>query len=349
MLSSKTQQYLPHFIAPEANNEKIYLVAGDLGGTKTNLAICSVVNGQLDMIRDAKFASKEHANFAELIKTFIAESPETPPQRICIGVAGPVVDGEVELTNLSRSLSESDISQATGVQSVSLINDLEATAYGLATLSASHLTTLHAGEKNVSGNMAIIAPGTGLGMAGVYWDGQFHHPFPTEGGHTDFTPRTDQDILLMRYLQEKYEIVSAERVISGPGLKDIYEFLRDIKGMDEPYALRTAIAAGDAAAEISKGAIESNIPICNKTMELFVRYLARESCNLVLKLKATGGLFLGGGIPPRISSLLQTGEFYHHYMQSDRMAALLSSVPIHIVANDKAALWGAAYYAALMK
>jgi glucokinase len=132
-------------------------------------------------------------------------------------------------------------------------------------------------------------------------------------------------------------------------LKDIYEFLRDIKGMDEPYALRTAIAGGDAAAEISKGAMMNNIPICIKTMEMFVRYLARESCNLVLKLKSTGGLFLGGGIPPRISKLLETGEFYHHYMQSDRMATLLNSVPIHIVADDKTALWGAAYYAAMMK
>lgn len=349
MQISEMQQYLPHFVTPEAKNEKIYLVAGDLGGTKTNLAICSVVNGELDMIRDEKFASKDHENFAELIREFIAESPETPPQRICIGVAGPVVDGEVDLTNLSRSLSEADIRKGTGVQSVALINDLEATAYGLATLSASHLTTIHTGEKNAAGNMAIIAPGTGLGMAGIYWDGKLHHPFPTEGGHTDFAPRTDLDILLMRYLQDKYEIVSAERVISGPGLKDIFEFLRDVKGLEEPYALRTAIANGDAAAEISKGAIEADIPICNKTMELFVRYLARESSNLVLKLKATGGLFLGGGIPPRISQLLQTGEFYHHYMQSDRMAELLSSVPIHIVANDKAALWGAAYYATLMK
>ncbi|RFS19065.1 glucokinase [Chitinophaga silvatica] len=349
MQTTKQQQILPQFTALPTSNEKIYILAGDLGGTKTNLAICSLVSGKLDMIREEKFASKDHEDFAELIKDFINESPETPPQRICIGVAGPVVAGQVELTNLSRALRVSDIQQLTGVNRVALINDLEATAYGLATLSPSHLNTLHLGEAGITGNMAIIAPGTGLGMAGLYWDGKLHHPFSTEGGHTDFAPRTDLDILLLRYLQEKYEIVSAERVISGPGLRDIFEFLRDIKGMDEPYALRTAMAAGDPAAEISKGAIENKIPICVKAMDLFVRYLARESCNLVLKLKATGGLFLGGGIPPRISKLLETGEFYHHYMQSDRMASLLNSVPIHVVAEDKAALWGAAYYAGLME
>lgn len=350
MQTLKKQHYLPQFIAPtHSGDTKTYLLAGDLGGTKTNLALFSTVDGELDMIREQKYASRDYANFSEIIQHFISESRDTPPQRICIGVAGPVVKGKVELTNLSRELSEDEIRQSTGITAVALINDLEATAYGLATLAPQQLTTLHRGASEHTGNIAIIAPGTGLGMAGLYWDGEHHHPFPTEGGHTDFAPRTDLDILLLRYLQEKYDVVSWERVISGPGLYDIYQFLRDIKGMEEPAELRAAMNAGDPSAEISKAAIAGRIPVCVKTMELFVRYLARESCNLVLKMKATGGLFLGGGIPPKIAVLLETGEFYHHYMQGDRMAELLASVPIHIVNNDKSALWGAAFYAGLLK
>lgn len=350
MQTLKKQSYLPHFREPEQGGDtKTWLLAGDLGGTKTNLALFSSLNGELDMIREEKYASRDYQNFSEMFKHFLSESSDTPPNRICIGVAGPVVRGKVELTNLSRELSEDEIRQNTGINTVALINDLEATAYGLATLSPHQLTTLHRGAADHTGNMAIIAPGTGLGMAGLYWDGKNHHPFPTEGGHTDFAPRTDLDILLLRYLQEKYEVVSWERLISGPGINDIYVFLRDIKGMEEPTELRAVMDAGDPSAEISKAAMAGKVPICIKTMELFVRYLARESCNLVLKMKATGGLFLGGGIPPKIASLLETGEFYHHYMQGDRMAELLASVPIHIVNNDKSALWGAAFYAGLLK
>lgn len=350
MQTMKKQHYLPRFMMPVSDNGvKTYLLAGDLGGTKTNLALFSSVDGELDLIREQRYVSRDYASFSDIIQHFIGESRDTPPQRICIGVAGPVVKGKVELTNLSRELSEDEIRQTTGINAVALINDLEATAYGLATLSPQQLTTLHRGAAEHTGNIAIIAPGTGLGMAGMYWDGKYHHPFPTEGGHTDFAPRTDLDILLLRYLQEKYDIVSWERLVSGPGIYDIYQFLRDIKGMDEPVELRATMNAGDPSAAISKGAIEQKIPVCVKTMELFVRYLARESCNLVLKMKATGGLFLGGGIPPKIAVLLETGEFYHHYMQGDRMAELLASVPIHIVNNDKSALWGAAFYAGLLK
>ncbi|WP_143306845.1 glucokinase [Chitinophaga vietnamensis] len=342
----KKQHYLPQFATtPPEEGKTIYLLAGDLGGTKTNLALFSSLDGALDVVRQDTYASREYASFSEIIQHFIAQGKDTPPQRICIGVAGPVVNGKVELTNLSRELSVDEIRQGTGIRSVALINDLEATAYGLATLSPQQLTTLHRGAADHRGNAAIIAPGTGLGMAGMYWDGQYHHPFPTEGGHTDFAPRTELDIQLLKYLQEKYEVASWERVISGPGIYDIYMFLRDVRGMEEPEAMRTAIQTGDASAAISKAALAKEVTICIKTMELFVRYLARESANLVLKMKATGGLFLGGGIPPKIAPLLETGDFYHHYLQGDRMAELLASVPIHLVNNDKSALWGAAFYA----
>ncbi|WP_291910340.1 glucokinase [Chitinophaga sp. CB10] len=345
----KKQQYLPAFPEADHTTEKIYLLAGDLGGTKTNLALYSAIDGELDIVREKTYVSRDYENITDMFVNFLAESRDTPVERICIGVAGPVFNGTVQLTNLSRELTTGEIRQATGVELVALINDLEATAYGLATLSPEHITTLHRGEGSRKGNMAIIAPGTGLGMAGLYWDGQHHHPFASEGGHSDFAARNDVDIKLLKYLQEKYEIASWERVISGPGIYDIYVFLRDVMGYEESSSLREAILKGDKSAVISKSALMADASITKKTMELFVRYLARVSADLALKYKSTGGIFLGGGIPPKIAPLLETGEFYNHYIQGDRMAELLSGVPIHIVNNDKAALWGAAYYAQLLK
>lgn len=345
----KKLQYLPTFQEAEHTHQRIYLLAGDLGGTKTNLALFSAVDGELDVVREQTYVSRDYTNITDMFTDFLEHSSDTPVQRICIGVAGPVFNGRVELTNLSRELTTEEIRQATGVTHAALINDLEATAYGLATLSPQQLTTLHRGSASHAGNMAIVAPGTGLGMAGLFWDGVSHHPFASEGGHSDFAARNDADIRLLKYLQEKYEIVSWERVVSGPGIRDIYSFLRDVEGYEESSTLRAALQQGDESAVISKSALTGEMGITKKTMELFVRYLGRVSADLAMKYKSTGGLFLGGGIPPKIAPLLETGDFYNHYIQGDRMAELLSSVPLHIVNNDKTALWGAAYYAQLLK
>ncbi|MFB6458031.1 glucokinase [Chitinophaga sp. Hz27] len=345
----KRLQYLPSFPQAATGMQRVYLLAGDIGGTKTNLALFMAEDGKLDVLREETYVSRDYANVTDMFVKFLSESNDRKVERICIGVAGPVFNGRVELTNLSRELTVDEIRQATGVQTVALINDLEATAYGLATLSPHELTTLHRGSGSHFGNMAIIAPGTGLGMAGLYWDGEYHHPFASEGGHTDFAVRTDLDIKLLKYLQEKYEIVSWERVISGPGIHDIYTFLRDAEGLEESSTLREAMQNGNPSAVISQSALAGDAGITKKTMELFVRYLARVSADLAMKYKSVGGLFLGGGIPPKIAGLLETGEFYNHYIQGDRMAELLASVPLHIVDNDKAALWGAAYYAQLLK
>lgn len=349
MQTVKNQTYLPRFTTHRHEGSgEVYVLAGDLGGTKTNLALFSATGETLKILQEHTYRSREYGSFTEIIQHFITQHPDTPPERICIGVAGPVIKGRVELTNLSRDLSEDEIRENTGLNQVALINDLEATAYGLATLSPDKLLTLHKGNAEHKGNMAIIAPGTGLGEAGLYWDGKAYHPFPTEGGHCDFAPRTDLDMELLKYLQEKYEVASWERLISGPGINNIYFFLRDVKGMDEPAWLAKAMEEKDTAAVISENGIGRKAPICIKTMELFVRYLGREASNLVLKMKATGGLFLGGGIPPKIAPLLENNDFYNHYLQSDRMVELLSAVPIHIINNDKTALWGAAYYGAGM-
>ncbi|GAA0563258.1 glucokinase [Chitinophaga japonensis] len=341
------QQFLPRFTRMNRASGKapLHVLAGDLGGTKTRLALFEAKDGSMEVIHEHIYRSRDYASFTEIIKDFIAQQPERPPQRICIGVAGPVIKGRVELTNLSKELTVTDIQTATGVEETMLINDLEATAYGLATIGEDSLLTLHRGEPETGGNMAIIAPGTGLGEAGMYWDGALYAPFATEGGHCDFAPRNELDMDLLQYLQEKYQIVSWERLVSGPGIYDTFRFLRDVRHMHVPDWLDQELLEKDPAAVISTNAIQQKVSICIKTMELFVRYLAREAANLVFKMKATGGLFLGGGIPPRIVPLLEDNNFYHHYLQGDRLIALLATVPIHVIINDKAALRGAAYYA----
>jgi glucokinase len=343
----KEQQFLPRFARMNRHSGKdaLYVLAGDLGGTKTRLALFEAAEGRMQLLEEKTYLSRDYNSFSNIIQEFIGLQPGKKPQRICIGVAGPVIKGKVELTNLSRELTVAEIQQATGVEETTLINDLEATAYGLATLNNDSLLTLHTGEPETGGNMAIIAPGTGLGEAGLFWDGALYAPFATEGGHCDFAPRNELDMELLEYLQEKYQIVSWERLVSGPGIYDTFKFLRDVRHMHVPDWLEQDLLEKDPAATISGNAIAQKVSICIKTMELFVRYLAREAANLVFKMKSTGGLFIGGGIPPRIINLLQNNDFYHHYLQGDRLIELLASVPLHVIINDKTAMWGAAYYA----
>jgi glucokinase len=327
-------------------DQTITVLAGDVGGTKTNLALYKATVNDVSLVLESSYHSHEYGSGVDILKVFLSENPGSKPDRICLGVAGPVLQGKVELTNLSWVLDSADISTATGVPHVSLINDLEATAFGLAGLHDDDFITIHQGSGNNTGNMAIIAPGTGLGEAGLYWDGSAYHPFPTEGGHADFSPRTALDWELCEYLEKKYEIVSWEKVIAGPGIHDIYRFLCDIKKRTEAEWLKEALEHEDPSALISESALEEKDPVCIETMQLFVRYLARESCNLVLKMKATAGLFLGGGIPPKISSLLQKNIFYNNFLDCDRMQHVVKKVPVKIILNNKTALLGAGYYGA---
>jgi glucokinase len=331
----------------ELQGKSIHVLAGDIGGTKTNLALYKAEANQIELITEATYRSNSYRSIIDIAKQFATEHPDQEkPDRICLGVAGPVLRGKVELTNLNWNMDASEIRQAAGVQEVALINDLEATAYGLAGLTSDDFITIHDGLVEVKGNMAIIAPGTGLGEAGLYWDGQCYHPFPTEGGHSDFSPRTKLDVKLLDWLAKKYGIVSWEKVIAGPAIFDIYQFLRDAKKRKEPEWLKEALHKNDPSATISQLALEEKNAACIETMQMYIRYLARETSNLVLKMKATGGLFLGGGIPPKISSLLQQNVFYHNYLDCDRMQHLLNKVPLKIIRNSKTALLGAAWYGA---
>ncbi len=320
----------------------ITILAGDVGGTKTNLALYRVNADGVLLLREARYASQEYKSLADIIIQFTGKEW---PNRICIAVAGPVTDGKVQLTNLSWSLDSRAMGTALKTPVV-FINDLEANSFGLAGLQANELAAIHSGNIKSSGNIAIIAPGTGLGEAGLYFDGKNFHPFATEGGHSDFSPRTEQDIDLFRYLQQQYGHVSWERVLSGPGIHAIFSFLTTVERKQIPEWLSEQLQDGDPTPVISNAAIHQREPVCLEAMQLFVRFLAMEAASLCLKIKATGGCYISGGIPPKILPLLQTGEWYKHFLDMGRMKPLLEKVPVYVVLNDKTALLGAAYYGA---
>ncbi|HWB27397.1 MAG TPA: glucokinase [Chitinophagaceae bacterium] len=320
------------------------VLAADVGGTKVNLAVYTIDStGKPVVVKSAQYHSASFTSFSAILHKFFAETGVEKPGSICAGVAGAIVNDAAELVNLPWGISKKEIVDASGVEKVALINDLEANAYGLALLSDDDIITLHKGEA-IPGNAAIIAPGTGLGEAGLFWDGGFYRPFATEGGHCDFAPRTDLDAELHTYLKKIHGIVSWEHVVSGPGIHSVYTFLRDIKKMEEPAWLKEEMQAEDASAAISEGAIQGKCDICIETMNLFVGYLARICTILALKMKATGGIFLGGGIPPKIVKLLQQDIFTETFLTCDRQQSLMNIIPIQVVMNDKTALLGAAYY-----
>jgi glucokinase len=277
---------------------------------------------------------------ADIVRKFIGTDPM--PDLVCIGVAGPVMDGNAKLTNLTWDVDQQRLEQELGVKKVALINDLEATAYGLAALEDKDVLSFP-GKNAAPGNIALIAPGTGLGEAGLYWDGAHYHPFATEGGHAGFGPREAIDLELFTHLRAQYEHISWERVVSGQGIMNIFQFLVEVK--KRPCA-DTLIAAAkeDGAAAVSQAALTAGDPTAREALDMFVRYLAIESANLVLKMKGTGGLYIGGGIPVAVLPLLQSGEWLNVFHKGGRMRPLLESVDVHIVLQAKTALFGAGWY-----
>lgn len=320
------------------------VLAGDLGATKMNLALYNISGAKMQQVVSKQYYCRQHQSMIEVVQGFMKETA-AKPANICIGVAGAVIDNKADLVNLGWEVDGNELKKVTGIPGVTLINDLEANAYGLACLGDDDYVMINAGEKH-PGNAAIIAPGTGLGEAGLFWDGQYFHPFATEGGHCDFSPRTELDFELTRYFSRNGGIPSWDRIISGPGIRGIYHFLRDEKGLEEPEWLQKEFSEEDMAAAISEAALEGSAAICIETMQLFVRYLARECSNLVLKMKSTGGLFISGGIPPKIEPLIRTKMFVDHYLDCDRQQELVGIVPVSLIKTDKAPLMGAAFYGA---
>lgn len=320
------------------------VLAADIGATKTDMALIRFEGKAFSILKENRFHTKDFTDAGQMIADFSAEGKV--PDVISLGVAGPVQHGKVTITNLSREIDGKEISKQNNNIPVYLVNDLEATAYGLAMLKKKDIHVLYEPNKYIEGNMALIAPGTGLGEAGLYWDGSAYRPFANEGGHCDFAPRNELDVELHAYLHKKFGHVSWERVISGPGIHSIYEFLR-VKYGEVPAWLAEKMLVHDPATVISENAEEA--AICKETMNIFLHYLAIEAANLALKLKATGGLFIGGGILPKILRLVNTDSFMRSFRDFGRMKSLLQNIPVKIILNDKTALIGAACYGAFGK
>jgi glucokinase len=321
------------------------ILAGDIGGTNTRLALASPdTAGRLRLADEKVYPSREHTGLGEIVDLFRRDHP-APLEAASFGIAGPVRDGRSATTNLPWVVETRDLAARLGLASAGLINDLEASAWGLAALAPEDLLVLQAGTPGARGNSAIIAAGTGLGEAGLYWDGRRHHPFATEGGHADFAPRDETQDGLLHWLRERHGTVSWERVVSGPGLVAIYTYLRDVKRMKENHDVAEEMRTGDAGAAISRAAIARRSDLAVAAVDLFVDAYGAEAGNLALKTMATGGLYLGGGIAPRIAPLLATGRFVQAFTDKGRMRPLLESMPVRIVLNDRTALLGAARHA----
>lgn len=324
------------------------ILAGDIGGTKTNLGFFRVEGKKLTSVVEQKYPSRDHAGLAEIVLDFLKNHcPGEDVMVGCFGIAGPVRNGRCEATNLPWVIDAKELASKTEVPTAILINDLEANAYGIACLDDKQLATLHAGAPDANGNAAIIAAGTGLGEAGLYWDTHTHRPFACEGGHCDFAPLDDLQAELWHYLRGRWEHVAYERVLSGPGLVNLYEFLRDTKRGEEPKWLADEMRTEDPAAAISIAALEGKSPLAAAALDLFVKIYGAEAGNLALKVMSTGGLYLGGGIAPKILSKLEEGSFIENFLAKGRMHDLLAAMPVRVILEPKTALLGAARCGAL--
>lgn len=320
------------------------ILSGDIGGTKTRIALTEVTGTRVNIVREVTYQSRHYPLFETLIADFLSDA--TMPVHAAFGVAGPVQGKLVQTTNLPWHLDADKLQQRHGFLSCTLLNDLEATAYGLPALEESDLLTLQTGIPTIFGNSAVIAAGTGLGEAGLYWDGTHHHPFASEGGHSSFSPSNELELALLHHLWLKFSHVSWERVLSGVGLVNLHKFLCHYRKTPVPNDLADAMRQGDAAALIAQAALTQSDAICVETLQCFVRLYGAEAGNLALKVMSRDGIYLGGGIAPKILPLLQNGDFMAAFLNKGRMRPLLESMPVKVILNDRAALFGPALCAA---
>ena len=323
------------------------VLAGDIGGTKTALAVIEIDGGRLDVQSLETFPSANFDALEEIVSQFI-ETWHPACDYASFGIAGPVHGGICVTTNLPWRVDAGQLATALGLQQAWLLNDLEANAWGISTLDDADFLVLNEGAPHASGNAAIISAGTGLGQAGLFRDGSRHRPFASEGGHADFAPGTELEIALLRYLLQQYDHVSWERVVSGMGLVNIHAFLTDFRRMPVPDWLREQLLSGDAAAAISSAALARRCPVCSEALDLFVHLYGVEAGNQALKLMATGGVYIGGGIAPRIIDKLREPDFLYGFQSKGRMESLMRSMPVRVILNPLTALRGAAVYAEML-
>jgi glucokinase len=320
------------------------IIAGDIGGTKTNVALFDSGGGEIGRpVVEQSFPSGRYPSLEAILNEFVETHRPLEVTHACFGVAGPVVGGRVEATNLAWTVSEEALAETLHVPRVHLINDLVATAFGIDELKPEQFHTLNEGDGGQPGHRGLIAAGTGLGMASIYFDGSSYHPMPSEGGHIDFAPRDEREFEMLQYLQKQVGgRVSYERVLSGMGIHSIYSFLRDRGHFEEPAWLAEEIRTGDASAAISRAALAGKSELAETTLQIFVEIYGAMAGNLALLLKSVGGLYVGGGIAPKIMRKMTEGSFMRNYGDKGRMSELVMSFPVRVILDDKAALYGAA-------
>ncbi len=330
------------------HGENILILAGDIGGTNTRLAIFTPA---LDVVDERATKNLNRPSLTDIVREFLAAYPNEAKQidRACFGVAGPVSHGHVKTTNLPWELDVQDLSRDLNIPKVALVNDLVAHAEGIEVLKPEHFVTLSAGEPDPHGNRAVIAAGTGLGEAGLVWDPDIkgYRAFASEGGHCDFSPRTDQEFALAKFIQQKKGVATWERVLSGPGLRRIYDFLLSTTPPQSGSLIAGSLPADPTPEQIGQAGMNKTNPIAFAALNLFVHFYASEAGNLALKLLATGGVYLSGGIATNLLDKLKSDAFLDSFRSKgpDKLAALMNRIPIHVVTLETCALFGAGNYA----
>lgn len=322
------------------------ILAGDIGGTKTNLALFEVEESMLKVKIQQEFSSKDFSSLSDVITAFKEGTLMPKIESACFGIAGPIIDGRCRTTNLPWDISTEDLQKDLAVDKVRLMNDLEATAYGMLYLPEDEFVDLNPTGRKFNGNCAVIAAGTGLGEAMLYYDGMHYHPIGSEGGHSDFAPVTVQQDELLKWMRNRYlGHVSYERILSGPGIYTLYEFLYENGFAPEPVSMMHMPEGKDRSAMVSECALNKRDPLCMEALRLFAEIYGAEAGNLALKSMSLGGVYIGGGIAPKILPLLENNHFMNGFVRKGRFEEMLRGMQVKISLNPETALLGAAYYA----
>ena len=323
------------------------ILAGDIGATKTHLALYRAGDGGLTRVHDHIYRTQDFPTLEAVLSDFLKEQEQVGVA--CLGVPGPVMGGLAHPTNIAWEIREQSLSTALHGASTRLVNDLAATAYGMLHLGPSDVVELHKGEDlHQAANIAVIAAGTGLGEAGLIAESTGWSAIASEGGHCDFAPRGAEQVALLQFLEREFGHASYERAVSGPGLHNLYRFLLEYLPEPEPEWLKTRMATGDASAVLSEVALAGQDPRCVQALELFTDIYGAEAANLALKFLAFGGVYIGGGIAPKVLPFLQRGGFMRSFLNKGRLTATLERMPVRISLNEETAMLGAAHLAASM-
>ncbi|MGB3700021.1 MAG: glucokinase [Anaerolineales bacterium] len=321
---------------------EVRYLAGDIGGTKTRLALFSPESGACQMMESETYLSQDHSSLEEILRVYLHDKPYQL-SGASFGIAGPIIGGRARVTNLEWVVENTSISEYLGGIEVNLLNDLHAISSAVPNLKPAEIEILIPGEPVSQGAIGVIAPGTGLGEGFLMWNGERYQPFPSEGGHVSFGPETPLQLQLLNYMDPIFGHVSYERVCSGMGIANLYAFLRDKKGLEEPDWLGKQLAeVPDPTPVIAQAALENKAEICTQTMDLFVSILGSEAGNLALKILATGGIYLGGGIPRRVLPLLRGETFKQGFLDKGRFTDMLTRVPVYVITHPHAGVFGAA-------